>query len=102
MLFGLIVIVSSRLTKRSYQPLEHIMNLIDEKNRENLDEYQLIEHTLKAFNSQKERLDISVYEQNPLVEQYLLHNLLNRGVSGRMRLNILILCGGMQGSVVWC
>lgn len=79
LLFGLIVIVSSRLTKRSYQPLEHIMNLIDENNRENLDEYQLIEQTLKAFNSQKERLDISVYEQNPLVEQYLLHNLLNQG-----------------------
>lgn len=79
LLFGLIVIVSSRLTKRSYQPLEQIMNLIDEKDGENFDEYQLIENALREFHSQKERLDLSVYEQNPLVEQYILHGLLNQG-----------------------
>lgn len=77
-LFVLIVLVASRLTKRSYQPLEHIMDLIDEKDWENFDEYQLIERTLKEFYSQKELLDVSVYEQNPLVEQYLLHGLLNQ------------------------
>lgn len=79
LLLGLIVIVSSRLTKRSYQPLEQIMNLIDEKEGENFDEYQLIENALREFHSQKERLDLSVYEQNPLVEQYILHGLLNQG-----------------------
>lgn len=77
LLFGMIVAIAFRMTKYNYQPLEHIMNLLDEQETGPVDEYALIEKAIKELDTQKKRLEIAVYEQNPLIEQYLLHNLLN-------------------------
>lgn len=74
----LIFLVSSRMTKYSYQPLEHIMNMLVEEDHEgsSINEYQIIEKALEELDSQKKRLEVTVFEQNPLIEQYILHTLL--------------------------
>lgn len=76
-LLALIVVVASRMTKYSYQPLEHIMNMLAEEDSEGgVNEYQIIEKALEELDSQKKRLEVTVFEQNPLIEQYILHTLL--------------------------
>ena len=76
-LLALIVVVASRMAKYSYQPLEHIMNMLVEEDPEgSVNEYQIIEKALEELDSQKKRLEVTVFEQNPLIEQYILHTLL--------------------------
>lgn len=77
LLTGFIFVVSLKLAKRSYEPLEHIINLLDKEQAGSGDEYQMIEKALQDLESQKKKLEVAVYEQNPLLEQYLLHNLLH-------------------------
>ena len=77
-LLGLILLVAYRMTKYSYQPLEHIMDmLLEEDYGDSINEYQIIEKALEELDSQKKRLEVTVFEQNPLIEQYILHALLN-------------------------
>lgn len=75
-LFGMILFTAWHMTKYNYQPLEHIMNMLDEQEADTIDEYALIEKAIRELDSQKKRLEVAVYEQNPLIEQYLLHTLL--------------------------
>lgn len=75
-LFGMILFIAWHMTKYNYQPLEHIMNMLDEQEAGTVDEYALIEKAIRELDSQKKRLEVAVYEQNPLIEQYLLHTLL--------------------------
>ena len=76
----LIHLVAWRLTQYSYQPLEHIMNLIDEADEDTVNEYAVIEKALLELNTEKKkRLELEMYEQNPLLEQYILHNILHTG-----------------------
>jgi AraC-like DNA-binding protein len=77
LLICLIFVVSSKITRYSYQPIEHIMNLLEETQEDNVDEYQIIEKALKDLEDQKKKLETAVYEQNPLIEQYVLHGLMN-------------------------
>ena len=37
----------------------------------------MIERALRDLESQKKKLEVSVYEQNPMIEQYILYGLLN-------------------------
>ncbi|NBJ92977.1 AraC family transcriptional regulator [bacterium 1xD42-62] len=77
-LLGLILLVAFRMTKYSYQPLERIMDMLREEDYgEEINEYQIIEKALEELDSQKKRLEVTVFEQNPLIEQYILHALLN-------------------------
>ena len=76
-LLALIVVVAPRMAKYSSQPLEHIMNMLVEEDPEgSVNEYQIIEKALEELDSQKKRLEVTVFEQNPLIEQYILHTLL--------------------------
>lgn len=77
LLFCLILVVASKMAKRSYQPLEHIINLLEEEQEDGVDEYEMIEKALRDLESQKKELEVAVYEQNPLIEQYILHGLVN-------------------------
>ncbi len=77
LLLCLIFFVAYRMTVYSYQPLQHIMSMLDSKAGEEGNEYQVIEKALEELDSQKQRLEVSVFEQNPLIEQYILHVLLN-------------------------
>lgn len=77
LLFGMIIFIAWHMTKYNYQPMEHIMALLDEQEDGTVDEYALIEKAIRELDSRKQRLDVAVYEQNPLIEQYLMHNLLN-------------------------
>lgn len=84
-LLGLILVVAYRMTQYSYQPLEHIMGMLLEEEHDNsVNEYQIIEKALEELNSQKKRLEVTVFEQNPLIEQYILHALL---ISNRLQAN---------------
>lgn len=75
---GLIQLVAYRMTKYSYQPLERIMDMLREEDYgDSINEYQVIEKALEELDSQKKRLEVTVFEQNPLIEQYILHALLN-------------------------
>lgn len=76
-LLALILLVAYRMTQYNYQPLKHIMEmLLEEEHEESLNEYQIIEKALEELDSQKKRLEVTVFEQNPLIEQYILHALL--------------------------
>ena len=79
--FRWILFVDSLLqqTKRSYQPIGHIVQLLDTQGETaaNADEYEMIERALRDLESQKKKLEVSVYEQNPMIEQYILYGLLN-------------------------
>ena len=74
-----IFLVSLQQTKRSYQPIGHIVQLLDTQGETaaNADEYEMIERALRDLESQKKKLEVSVYEQNPMIEQYILYGLLN-------------------------
>ena len=74
-----IFLVSLQQTKRSYQPIGHIVQLLDAQGETavNADEYEMIERALRDLESQKKKLEVSVYEQNPMIEQYILYGLLN-------------------------
>lgn len=77
LLLCLIFYVAYRLAVYNYQPLEHIMNMLDREAGEEENEYQIIEKALEELDSQKQRLEVAVFKQNPLIEQYILHALLN-------------------------
>ena len=77
LLLFLIFFVAYRMAVYSYQPLQHIMTMLDSKAGEEGNEYQVIEKALEELDSQKQRLEVTVFEQNPLIEQYILHVLLN-------------------------
>lgn len=84
-LFGLILLVAYRMTQYSYQPLKHIMDmLLEEEHDESINEYQIIEKALEELDSQRKRLEETVFEQNPMIEQYILHALL---ISNRLQAN---------------
>lgn len=79
-LLCLIILIAGRITKYHYQPLEHIMNMLEEEAVQDdttINEYQIIEKALEELDSQKKRLEVTVFEQNPLIEQYILHVLLS-------------------------
>lgn len=77
LLLCLIFFVAYRLAVYSYQPLQHIMNMLDSEAGEDGNEYQVIEKALAELDTQKQKLEVTVFEQNPLIEQYILHTLLN-------------------------
>ena len=79
-----IFLVSLQQTKRSYQPIGHIVQLLDTQGETaaNADEYEMIERALRDLESQKKKLEVSVYEQNPMIEQYILYGLLNETKNG--------------------
>lgn len=77
LLLCLIFLVAYRLAAYSYQPLQHIMDMLDGNAGEEGNEYQVIEKALEELDSQKQKLEVTVFEQNPLIEQYILHALLN-------------------------
>lgn len=88
LLLGLIFFVSNRLANVTYQPLEHIMDMLEKDELgEGINEYQLIEKALGELDSQKQRLEVTVFRQNPLIEQYILHTLLisNRPQSNEVK-----------------